>query len=286
MYSAGIALALFFTGRKLFGVILGAASVAVTLLLVFVVIPHFSYWGHYAYIGGGARGLRSVSAALATFGQHLFSLHGLLFVLLIAFTAGVGVCRPAILIVLPTVLFRMMANDPVYLDFRFQYGVLLTGVAFMAMIDGWAWLSGHRAVVARWVRTVQATLVIIGVMVGLTLAPALLLLRQLHGSDDVVAAKIAVESQIPDGATVAADPFLVSQIVDRTDVQVAHTSWQDETGAPIVVDYVFLNIASFADGNLSSPWVIPLIDRLIGPGGGYTIIDMVGTFVLLKRNGP
>jgi len=285
MYAAGLGLALFFTGRRLFGVVLAAAAAAVTLLLVFVVIPHFSYWGHYAYIGGGARGLRGFGAALAAFGSHLVSWQGLTFLLLIAATAGVGVVRPLMWVVLPTVLFRFMANDTVYLGFRYQYGVLLTAVAFMALIDGWAALRAHPDRFTRPVLAVQVALLVLGAVSGLLGSQAFGRVMMLGGLHDVLAQKAAVENRIPDGANVAADVFLVPQIVDRTTVQVAFPTWTDETGAVIRADYVFLDTDTISYQNRATNWVETLIARLTGPDGGYRVVDRQGRFVLLMRSG-
>jgi len=285
MYAAGLALALFFTGRRLFGVILGAASVAATLLLVFVVIPYFSYWGHYAYIGSGARGLRSLGEALTTFGQHLFTGQGGAFILVVAVTIGLGLRRPVALVVLPTMLFRFMANDTVYLGFHLQYGALLTGVAFLALIDGWAWLSEHGVRLARQLQMLQIAVLVVAAAAGVSRSSALVRVGYLTGRDAVIAQRAAVESLIPNGANVAADVYLVPQIVDRTSVQIAYASWKDETGQTIEADYVFLDLDTISYGNRQNQWPQTLIQQLTAPGGGYVEIAHTGRYVLLRRAG-
>jgi len=285
MYSAGIALAMLVTGRRLYGLILGAASVVVTLLLIFVVIPHFSYTGQYAYIGSGARGLRSFSGALATFGLHLTSWQGITFILLIAATAGIGLRRPLMLVVLPTVLFRLMANDTVYLGFRFQYGVLLTGVVFMALIDSWSWMTEHRTRWADTIKAAQVGLLLLGALGGIFGTQSPVRVSRLWTMTSVVQQKDAIQAQIPDGANVAADVYLVPQIVDRTTVQIAYKNWLDETGVPIRADYVFLDYGTFSYDNYAIPWVDSLVKRLTSPVGGFTVVDHSGRFILLKRIG-
>jgi len=296
MYAAGIALALIVTGRRLFGVVLAAASVAVTLLLIFVVIPIFSYWGHFAYVGSGSRGIDSFSAAFGVFFQHLFSVRGLEFLILIAVTAGVGVLRPVMLAVVPTVLIRFMANDTIYLGFRYHYGVLLTAVAIIALIDGWAWLGAKRAVVARVVRSMQALIVVVLALAELFMTGAPFesvpefsnvrtRIEMLWTGNQRAADAQAIAAKIPDGANVAADVFLVDQIVDRTNVQIAHPNWQDETGQPIKADYVWLYASTIAYDNQSTPWVSGLFVKLISPGGGYKMIAYQGPFILLQRVG-
>jgi hypothetical protein len=104
----------------------------------------------------------------------------------------------------------------------------------------------------------------------------------LAGFDDVLADKAAIQALIPDGADVAADVYLVDQIVDRTHVQVAYSSWQDETGAEIHADYVFLDLDTISYNNRITPWVAPLINRLTGEG--YRQVARAGRFVLLESS--
>ena len=282
MYIAGLALVLFFTGRKLFGICLGLASVAVTLLLIYLVIPYFSYWGHYAYIGSGARGLRSVGAMAYAFAAHLFSWRGLVFLLLIAATAGLGLKSKLMLVLLPTVIFRFMANDQVYLGFYFHYGVLPAAVCFMAMIDGWRrWGSGLGRLSGDALIRVQKWLLAAGAALGVVGSMGWMSLYGLVGHSQMIADRAAVQALIPDRADVAADVYLVPQIVDRTKAQVAYQSWTDETGAPIRSDWVFLDRQSRAFFNHIDPWVPDLIEELTAEGR-YELVAERGRYVLLR----
>jgi len=284
MYIAGIALVLFFTGRKLFGVILGVCSIAVTLLLILVVIPYFNIDGKYAYIGSDARGLRSISDMALSIVHHLISWPGISFLLLIVVTAGLGLRSKLMLVVIPTVVFRFMADDPTYLGFHFHYGVLLTGVAFMAMIDAWDRWPGWRRISRGTLVSAQKWLLLIGGVVGLIASGGVLDLYGLAGHTQMVADRTAVEAQIPTGANVAADVYLVDQIVDRTTVQVAYPWWTDETGAVIQADWVFLDIQTRGFYNPTQPWVQPLINELTS-SGSYRVVDQAGRYVLLERTG-
>jgi len=160
---------------------------------------------------------------------------------------------------------------------------LLTGVAFVALIDGWAWLSTKRAIVARVIWLLQA-LVLVGLAVfGLNHSEVKYRLDMLSGNNDIVADARSIAAQIPDGANVAADVFLVDQIVDRTTVQVVFPAWEDETGATIQADYVWLNVNTISYGNNVTPWVHALIAQLTSPGGGYVETSQAGPFILLRR---
>jgi len=104
----------------------------------------------------------------------------------------------------------------------------------------------------------------------------------LVGHSQMLADRSAVQSLIPNQASVAADVYLLPQIVDRTTVQVAHPSWKDETGIPIRAEWVFLDRQSRAFFNhTTSPWVGSLIDQLTE--GQYEVVAERGRYVLLLR---
>ena len=282
LYIAGIALVLFFTGRRLFGLILGAASVAVTLLLVLVIIPAFSYWGHYTYIGTGARGLQSAGGMALALLSHLVSWQGITFLLTILFTAGLGLRSTVMLVMLPTVVFRFMAHDSVYLGFHFQYGVLLAAVAFVALIDAWGRYEGWRGRTAAYWQRWQKRLLVAGAVMGLALSESFMPVYGLVGAGQMTADRTAAAAAIPDGANVAADVYLVDTIVDRTVVQVAYPSWTDETGAPIESPWVLLDLETRGYHNRQAPWAEALLTRLT-TDEGYQVVERVGRYVVLHR---
>jgi len=269
LYAVGIALALIVIGRRLFGVILGLASAAMTLVLVFVT--------------GSPNG-----GSIGAFLPNLFSLRGLLFLLLIVVTAGIGVARPVLLAVVPPVLIRLTAADPVSLGFTHQYGALVTAAAIVALIDGWAWLSEKRGVVAKSGRAMQVAVLVLLAVAELfaTGAPfdtspqfrnVQARIEMLWTSDQRATDMRAVAAQIPDEANVAADVFLVNQIVDRTTVQAV------DPDQPVGADYVWLYTSTTAHDNQSTPWVSDLFVKLIATN--YTMVDYRGPFILLRRVG-
>ncbi|MCL2653587.1 MAG: DUF2079 domain-containing protein [Propionibacteriaceae bacterium] len=269
MFALGIGLALIVTGRRLFGVIMGAASVAVTLLLVFV--TGSPTWG-----------------SIGAFLPNLFSLRGLLFLLLIAVTAGIGVARPVLLAVVPPVLIRLATTDPVSLGLSHHYGVLVTAVAIVALIDGWAWLGEKRGAVAKSGRAMQVAVLVLLAITELFAVGAPFdtapqyrnvqtRIEMLWTGNQRAVDMRAVAAQIPDGANVAADVFLLSQIVDRATVQVVHP------GEPVEADYVWLYTSTTAYDNQSTPWVSDLFVKLIS--ANYTMVDYRGPFILLQRIG-
>jgi uncharacterized membrane protein len=282
-YVAGIALCLFFSGRRLVGVLFGAGSVAALGLLIYVVIPHFSYWGRYAYIGDDARGVQSLAGAVGEFFGHLASPTGVGFLAMLVVTCGLGLRSKIALVLLPTVVFRFFAHDAVYLGFRYHYGILITGVCFMALIDA---LSTWRTKQTLWRRrllTGQAVALVVCSVLGLLASATVTRVAHVWTQGDLMAQERAVEQLIPDGAKVVADVFLIDHLIDRTQATVAFPWWYDETHLPLEGDYVFLDTATKGYDNEITPWVDDLIDDLVA-SGQYAIIGQSGDrFVVLQH---
>src|SRR6185503_7629041 len=88
------------------------------------------------------------------------------------------------------------------------------------------------------------------------------------------AAAIAV---VPDGADVAADPYLMSHLTDRARVRLLVPSFTDSTGACLAPEYVLADLRSAAiDG---------LMQRLTA-SGAYTMVLRVAPYVVLRAVGP
>jgi uncharacterized membrane protein len=306
-YIAGAALFWIFAGRKIAGLILGVASVLAEALLLFVVIPYFSYWGSYAYIGNGARGLRSTMDALTNFGEHLVSSRGIEFLVLIALTFGIGLTSKLVWVIVPTLLFRFSAADIVYLGFEYHYGILIAGIAACALIHGWTRMNGRTAVeeetngspivsVSRLrslsVIVTLAQIVLLAVLAfhGVRSTAILNRVSWLFDHPDTYEKSVAIADRIPTGAKVVADVYLVNYLVDRTPVTMAQPSWTDETGIPLVGDYVFLDTGTVDKGNLDTHWAQQKVDELQSSGqyewvvgDAYDRGDRTGSLVLLKR---
>jgi uncharacterized membrane protein len=282
-YTAGIALSLFFAGRRFLGVVFGAASVAALVIIVYVVIPQFSYWGRYAYVGDQARGLRSLPTAFGQFFEHLISPLGVAFLALIAVTCGLGLTSKLTLVVVPTVVFRFLAYDPVYLSFHYHYGILITAVCFMALIDA---LSSWRTGQSLWRRplwTAQALILALGSVLGIVGSTTPTRVAHVWTQGALMAQEKSVEALIPDGAKVVADVFLIDHIVDRTRATVALPRWEDETGLPLDGEYVFLDTQTKRDGNQSNRWVSGLIDDLVASEEYRVIGESGDRFYVLQH---
>jgi hypothetical protein len=305
---AGAALFWFFGGRLIAGLILGVASVLTELLLLFVVIPHFSSSGHYAYIGGEARGPQNLAQVASGFVEHLFSWRGIFFLILIALTCGLGLRSRLVLVLVPTVLFRYFASDSIYLGFRYHYGVLITAICFIALLEIWSkwnqpdsphpgdklWarlgaklpkLGRFEPSKLEWRKVVTGAQVLLlaGLVAwGMPESSAPSRVRDLFDPPAKIAGAAEVMAQIPDGAKVVSDIFLVPLIVDRTQVTDARPDWTDETGIPLSGDYVLLDTATIAHENEETAWVIDRIATL-EESGEYTQIAQENTFVLLRK---
>ncbi|MDR1449774.1 MAG: DUF2079 domain-containing protein, partial [Propionibacteriaceae bacterium] len=316
LYIAGFGLVLFAVGRRLAGVLFAAAAAVAEILLLYVVIPAFSYSGRYTYIGGGARGIRSPADAVAELAGHLASWQGLAFLFLIAATAGVGLTSKLLWALAPPAASRFLSHDPVYLGFHYHYGVLLTAVCFAAMIDalsrraeaglaeaglaagagmttppgGEADAAGRKARFGR-LRGVQAVLLAVGALGGVAGSDSLSRTADFFGAGAVLAEQRSVAAAIPDGAAVVADVYLLDHIIDRTDVTVAfplrldaggQPLWQDETGIPLEGDFVFLDLETRGYDNRTAPWAASLAAWL-EESGDYQVVDRSGRFLLFGR---
>ena len=96
-------------------------------------------------------------------------------------------------------------------------------------------------------------------------------------SCDACAPAAAAIALVPDGAEVAADPYLTSHLTDRARVRLLVPSFTDSTGACLAPEYVLADLRSAAiDG---------LIQRLTA-SGAYTMVLQATPYVVLTAVGP
>ncbi|MDR2896043.1 MAG: DUF2079 domain-containing protein [Propionibacteriaceae bacterium] len=286
----GLALVLFVAKRRLFGVLLGLGAGLVMLMIIFVVIPHFSYWGRYTYIGDNPAVFTS-SGGFDGGADSWVIRNAVIFVVTLLLLLGVGLISPLALALLPTVGMRLLTGNPNYLSLGMQYGVVPVVIVFMALIDGWSRgrsLAGHisvgvRRAAPRWQRW-QLLLLLAMVLIGQPghwpawLQAADLATRSSAQQDELA----PLLADIPDGASVAADVFLLDRLVDRTAVQVAHPLWTDDLGATVAADYVLLDLETKAYDNPMEHWAGPLLQRLID-SQDYQLLGSTDRYRLLIK---
>lgn len=283
LYIAGIALVLGVLGRWSWAIGLFAASVAAFWLLLFAVIPYFSYYGAYTYIelGGGETGILGM-AGIAL--GNLFSVNGLALLGALAITAAFGLRSPLILVMVPTLLARFASQREVYLEMRFNYDGPLMVVCFLALVLA---LQQRRIRLGRtpeqlrawWtsasgLATALVLVVLIDYNIHTTELPQTLADAREPSQWRLDAHRLIGE--IPEGATVIADAGLLGNMADRNPVLLASASWTDSTHLPLTADWVLLNVAG-AD----ETWKRARVDELLTQG--YRMVDGAGTLVLIRR---
>lgn len=277
----GVALVLAVQRKYRVALLLGLFGVASLLLLVFVVIPHFSYSHTYTYLsyaGGSSHGLSGLlRSGLAT----LFSVRGLIFLGALALTAGLGLRSPVMLLILPTLGARAVSDYHPYTGFLYHYNATLMVICFVALCDG---IDRRRRRPARpggigdGAVRLQTWLLGGVTLIGLVRAPTLATILPVVTSCDRCAAARQAVYDVPDGTRVAADVFLMPHLVDRTQVMQADPGFVDSTGLLLRADWVVLDLdsPSFTPG-----WSGILLVQLT-TSGRFREVAHPGRYVVLE----
>ncbi len=278
----GIALVLAVQRKYRLALLLGALGVASFLLIILVVIPHFSYSHSYTYFSyagaGGSHGLGGlVSSAVHT----VLSIRGLIFLGALAITTGLGLRSPLILAILPTLGARLVSNNYAYTGFLYHYNATLMVICFVALCDGIDRQRRSNSAAASRLLTLQTVVLAAVVAVSLVRAPTMATIGSAFTTCDRCSTAAAAVAEVPDGARVATDVFLMPHLVDRAQVMQADPGFVDPTGLPIKADWVVLDLASTS---YQAPWSTTLYDRLLG-SGRYREFSRHGQYVVLRSTG-
>ncbi len=126
-------------GTRRLGILTAIGGAAASLLSVFVIIPAFSAYGNYRYLGKG--GLKAPEAALS---GDLFTSGKLWLVALILLpTLFLALRSPLVLLLLPTLGWRLGSTYILYWIPTFHYDAVLMPIVFCALIHGLALLRPH-----------------------------------------------------------------------------------------------------------------------------------------------
>ncbi|GAA1120529.1 DUF2079 domain-containing protein [Kribbella jejuensis] len=218
----GLLIALRRETRRL-GLLTAAGGTAASLLSVFVIIPAFSAYGNYRYLGKG--GLRPPEAALAGDFLSPGKLH--LVLLLLLPTLFLALRSPLVLLLAPTLAWRLGSTYILYWIPTFHYDAVLMPILFCALVHGLVLLRPH------WLgRNRRAVLPAISAALAAT---CLTLFFQSSAADgpghrsEFTAAADRLIAKIPDGATVSTTDRIAPHLSSRTDVYLlnAHhpTEW-------------------------------------------------------------
>ncbi len=279
---AAVGALIFWLGNRRLGVATALAGVAGTALTVLWVLPAntpegtFSAWWD-AHRGGGASSGLSGQLERVTVGLLEHEPKVVLLILLVAPTAMVALRSPLLLLVVPTLAWRLTSDNPLYWGTGFHYSAVLMPIVFVAFVDGLRRLRTRQGE-----SRISEALVISAVVTAL-LVPAYPLWTAVRAStwqhDQRVEDARAVLDRVPDDAIVAASNRLVPQLASRTVVSVFGYSASRQNPEWIVVD----------NGGPTVNWPFPsrlAQERLVQAARdlGYATVAEQGDFLLLRRD--
>ncbi|MBM7437162.1 DUF2079 domain-containing protein [Streptomyces sp. HB132] len=266
-------------GRRLQGFLLAAFGVSAFALTVLVLIPAASSAGSYDYWKkieeNGGQEVPLLDSVLGVFDSSV-KLEMLVF--LVGITAFMALRSPLILLVLPTLGWRLLSQDSNHWGMVWHYSAILMPVVFLAMADG---IRRSRGSKRPWLVSYANVAVPVATAIAVTLTQHLplrdLLRPETYRADARThAAEEALEA-IPAGARVETDITLMAHLTgDRTVYWVG--------GAPgTAPDVVAIN--------LDFGWSRPIDDPVeyaeqLHPEARYRIIREAGSFVVMERTSP
>ncbi|MFD3658141.1 DUF2079 domain-containing protein [Streptomyces sp. NPDC058620] len=270
---------LFLYGRRLQGALLAAFGVLAFVLTVFVLIPAASSQGTYDYWKKiDKNGEQDVSLLDSVLGILDSAVKLEMLVLLVGITAFMALRSPLILLVLPTIGWRLLSQDSNHWGMVWHYSAILMPVLFLAMADG---VRRSRGSSRPWLVSYAEVAVPVATAIAVALTQHLPLRDLLRPESyrteaRTHAARQALEA-IPAGARVETDITLMAHLTgDRTVYWIG--------GAPgTAPDIVAVN--------LDFSWARPIEDPVayaeqLHPEARYRLKHRSGSFVVLERTSP
>ncbi|WP_328719819.1 DUF2079 domain-containing protein [Streptomyces sp. NBC_00247] len=273
---AAVGLVLFVLGQRFWGTLLAVTGVCFFVLTVFVLIPAASSAGGYDYWKKiETDGQQHVSTLDVVLGAFDSSVKIEMLVFLFGITAFMSLRSPLALLVLPTLGWRLLSQDPNHWGMVWHYSAVLMPVVFLAMADG---IRRSRTSPRPWL--VSFGNVVVPVTVGIAFAmtqhlPLRELLRpETYRADAGTYAAREAMAAIPVGARVETDIALMAHLTsDRTVYWIG--------GAPGTAP----DIVAF---NLDSGWARSIQDPAayatqLHPEAAYRLKLRTGSIVVVER---
>ncbi|MEU1126978.1 DUF2079 domain-containing protein [Streptomyces sp. NPDC005899] len=266
-------------GRRLQGLLLAVFGVFAFALTVLVLIPAassagtYDYWTKIEQDGG-----QPVSPLDSLLGVLDSSVKIEMLVFLVGITAFMALRSPLVLLVLPTLGWRLLSQDSNHWGMVWHYSAILMPVVFLAMADG---VRRSRGSSRPWLAAYANAAVPVATAVAVALTQHLplrdLLRPETYRTDARTDAAEAALEAVPVGARVETDITLMAHLTgDRTVYWIG--------GAPgTAPDVVALN--------LDFGWSAPIDDpvgyaRQLHPEARYRITREAGPFVVMERTTP
>ncbi|MEU0137922.1 DUF2079 domain-containing protein [Streptomyces sp. NPDC006296] len=263
-------------GRRLQGFLLAAFGVFAFALTVLVLIPAASSAGTYDYWKKiEENGGQEVSLLDSVLGVLDSSVKVEMLVFLVGITAFMALRSPLILLVLPTLGWRLLSQDSNHWGMVWHYSAILMPVVFLAMADGVRRSKGSGR---PWLASYANVAVPVATAIAVTLTQHLplrdLLRPETYRADARTHAAEEALDAIPVGARVETDITLMAHLTaDRTVYWIG--------GAPgTAPDVVAIN--------LDFGWSRPIDDPVkyaeqLHPEARYRITREAGSFVVMER---
>ncbi|MEU1087029.1 DUF2079 domain-containing protein [Streptomyces sp. NPDC005892] len=216
---AAVGLVLFVLGQRFQGTLLAVTGCCAFVLTVFVLIPAASSAGGYDYWKKmDTDGQQHVSTLDVVLGAFDSSVKIEMLVFLFGITAFMALRSPLVLLVLPTLGWRLLSQDQNHWGMVWHYSAILMPVVFLAMADG---IRRSRTSPRPWLASFAH--VVVPVTVGIAFAmtqhlPLRELLRpETYRADAGTYAAREAMAAIPVGARVETDIALMAHLTaDRT----------------------------------------------------------------------
>ncbi len=276
------------------GGIVVAASVAVFMLNMYVLIPLLSPVGEhpllssrYGRFGDGAIGIVvgvltgpvAVARLLADWAR------GWYLVQLLAPFALAIVWRPRILLIgIPIALANLLSAIPYQFDIRYQYTACLIAIISVAAVVGIR--KAQDVLSTRWLMALLGAMLLVGIAANVAWSPSPIgFQRNAFAAPTPEDRRIdEVLSLIPPDAVVSADPFIAPHLTRRDRVYMfpnpfEREYWSVPSQPPADAGNVEWVVATRSDDRT------PILDYLVDSGDYRTVFDN-GTLVLLTRNRP
>ncbi|MFJ4966191.1 DUF2079 domain-containing protein [Streptomyces sp. NPDC088729] len=270
---------LFVYGRRLQGALLAAFGVLAFVVTLLVLIPAASSAGTYDYWQKiDKNGEQDVSLLDSVLGVLNSSVKIEMLVFLLGITAFMALRSPLVLLILPTLGWRLLSQDSNHWGMIWHYSAVLMPVLFLAMADG---IRRSRDSPRPWLASYAKVAVPIATAIAVALTQHLplrdLLRPESYRTDArTLAAREALDA-IPVGARVETDITLMAHLTsDRTVYWIG--------GAPgTAPDIVAIN--------LDFGWSRPIEDPVayaqqLHPEARYRLKHRSGSFVVMERTSP
>ncbi|WP_442817292.1 DUF2079 domain-containing protein [Streptomyces sp. NBC_01216] len=268
---------LFLRGRRRLGAALAGFGVGAFALTVLVLIPAASRVGQYDYwakIEKSSAGT-DVSLADALLGSLGSDVKWEMVLFLVGITGFLALRSPLMLLVLPTLGWRFVSQDPNHWGMLWHYSAILMPVVFLALVDGVrAVRTSPRPWLVSYGKVVVPVVTAVAIVLALDLPLRGLLSAETYRTDvRTQDARRAVEA-VPDGSSVETNVTLMAHLTAD------HTVYWVGGAKGVSPEYLALDLAS----GWSQPVTDPvLLASQLHPEARYEVAARAGQFVVLRR---